>query len=213
MHDQRGSGMQNTTFFTPIWLIKRVADELIAHFEDTGGITDPDVWHPWLGIKPFAGSISPLTGSFREMGDDLKMYMDIPDQYWDVGVLIDTVWQESPAREFGLLDHDMLLDVTVLHVVQERENEPGKPYEGYDVDDLIEKLPYRLLKGIEELEIMVTTAERGDMLVFGVLRNFSYFQVEVEIGNHPGAFAFLSMMGAYGPGAQIYGVERSEEYF
>ncbi|GEM_PF-1972462 len=192
MHDRAGSGMQNTTFFTPGWLVQRVADELIELHETE---TEGEVWHPWLGIKPFSGSISPLTGGYREVGDDLKMYMDIPDQYWDTGVLLDSVWLESPAREFGLLDRDMLLDVTVVHVVQEGQNEPGRPYEGYDIEEEVVKFPYRLLKSIEELEIMTTTAERGDVFIFGVLRNYNYFKVEVEIGQHPGSFAFVSGAG------------------
>lgn len=202
MHDRAGSGMQNTTFFTPAWLVQRVADELIKLYETD---TEGEVWHPWLGIKPFAGSISPLSGRYREVGDDLKMYMDIPDQYWDTGILIDSVWLESPAREFGLLDHDMVLDVTVIHTVQEGENEPGGEYEGYSIDDEASppKFEYRLLKSIEELEIMVTTAARGDMFIFGVLRNYNYFKVEVMIGQHPGAFAFMTGEGA----------EYSFEYF
>lgn len=180
MHDRRGGGgsMQNTTFFTPIWLIVRVADELIAAYEQNKSLTDVEVWHPWLGIKPFTGSLSPLSGQYREVGDDLKMYMDIPDQYWDVGVLLDDVWQESPAREFGLLPRDMLLDVEV-HTVDE------------DV-----KVPYRLLKTVEELEIMVTTADRGDVFVFGVLRNYTYFKVEVIVGQHPGSFSTQAQPGA-----------------
>lgn len=204
VHDRQASGMQNTTFFMPGWLIQRVADELIEFYETD---TEGEVWHPWLGIKPFSGSFSPLTGGYREVGDDLKMYMDIPDQYWDTGVLLDSVWLESPAREFGLLDRDMLLDVTVIHVVQEGEEEPGGPYEGYEIEDDVPKFDYRLLKSIEELEIMVTTAERGDVFIFGVLRNYNYFQVEVEIGQHPGAFAFISGAG------QALSYEFSFEYF
>jgi len=194
MHDLREAGMQNTTFFTPVWLITRVADELIEIYE-TG--SEEEVWHPWLGVKPFAGSISLTRGTYREVGDDLKMYMDIPDQYWDVGVLIDAVWMESPAREFGLLDHDMILDVTVLHVDLETGEE-------------VVKIPYRLIKSVEELEIMVTTAEDGDVFLFGILRNYSYFNLEIEIGQHPGAFTYLSPTS----GAQFTpDLEMSSEYF
>lgn len=204
MHDRGGAGMQNTTFFTPIWLVARVADELIKNFETE---SDEEVWHPWLGIKPYAGSISPLTGRIRQFGDDLKMYMNIPDQYWDVGILVDKVWNESPAREFGLMDHDIILDVEVVHEVQKGENDPGGPYEGYDVKEEVPKIPYTLLKTVEDLEIMVTTAERGDIFIFGVLRNFSYFKVEVEIGQHPGSFTFVVPTGQFGE------TERSWEYF
>ncbi|MBN2081779.1 trypsin-like peptidase domain-containing protein [bacterium] len=201
MHDLREADMQNTTFFTPAWLITRVADELIEIYE-TG--TEDEVWHPWLGVKPFAGSISLARGTYREVGDDLKMYMDIPDQYWDVGVLIDSVWLESPAREFGMLDHDMILDVTVLHVDVETGEETVK-------------IPYRLLKSVEELEIMVTTAEKGDIFLFGVLRNYNYFNIEVEIGQHPGSFTYLSATSGQSlypdPDGYIPDLERSNDYF
>lgn len=204
MHDRGGVGMQNTNFFTPIWLVARVADELIKFYETE---TEDDVWHPWLGIKPFSGSINPLTGQIRQFGDDLKMYMDIPDQYWDTGVLVDSVWQESPAREFGLLNRDIILDVVVIHEVLEGENEPGGNYEGYAIGDEVEKIPYRLLKSVEELEIMVTTAERGDIFIFGVLRNYNYLTIEVEIGQHPGSFTFAIPVGQYAE------VALSWEYF
>lgn len=187
IHDQRSGGMQNTTFFMPVWLVKRVADEIIASYEESGDSDDPDVWHPWLGIKPFAGSVSPLTGQLRTVGDDLKMYLDIPDQYWDVGILIDEVWLESPAREFGILPHDMVVDLVV-----------------FDEDDNV-KVPYRLIKTVEELELLVTTADRGDKFIFGVIRNFKYLTLEVEIGNHPGSFTFLAYTN--------FELERSEDYF
>jgi S1-C subfamily serine protease len=194
IHDRRGGGgsMQNTTFFTPIWLIVRAADEIIACYEKGKDMKDCEVWHPWLGVKTFTGTLSPLTGQMREVGDDLKMYMDIPDQYWDTGILLDSVWTESPAAEFGLLPKDMLLDVQVLRQEGQSKRE-------------VEKIPYRLLKSVEELEVLVTTAERGDIFVFGVLRNYNYFKVEVPIGQHPGAFASIESM--------TIGFEFSNEYF
>ena len=184
LHDRAAAGMQNTTFFTPIWLVKRIADELITIYETN---SEEQVWHPWLGIKPYAGSTNPFTGRIRTVGDDLKMYMNIPDQYWDVGILLDNVWMESPAREYGLMDQDMLLDVTVLDA------------------DLVVKHEYQLLTNISDLEILVTTADRDETFVFGVLRNFKYFKVEVVIGQHPGAFSFVS-------GSNL-AIEDSSEYF
>jgi serine protease Do len=168
MHEHRGGGgsMQNTTFFTPIDIIKRAADEIIADFEAGREI---EVWHPWLGIKPFSGSTN-QQGQIRQVTDDLKMFMNIPQQYWDVGVLIDTVYPESPAREFGLVDKDMIMHVTVL-----------------DADENV-KHPYMLLKSIQDLELMVTTAEEGDIFVFGVLRSGKLFDIEAIIGQHPGEF-------------------------
>jgi S1-C subfamily serine protease len=181
MHDRRGGGgsMQNTTFFIPVWLVKRVADEIIANYESAKPVKDFEVWHPWLGIKPFSGSRSPF-GGIREFSDDLKMYMDIPDQYWDVGILMDKVWYESPAREFGLRDRDIVLDITVL-----------------DVNEDV-KIDYQLIKSIGQVEILVTTADRGDIFVFGVLRNYNYFKVSVPVGQHPGlATAGFEMTSEY----------------
>lgn len=168
MHERRGGGgsMQNTTFFTPIVVIARAAQEIIDDFESGREI---EVWHPWLGIKPFAGSQSPF-GGIREFSDELKMFMDIPEQYWDAGVPLDSVYPESPAREFGLIDQDILMTLTVL-----------------DKDENV-KYDYRLIKGIQDLELMVTTAEEGDIFVFGVLRNGKLFDVEVVVGQHPGEF-------------------------
>jgi len=168
MHERRGGGgsMQNTTFFTPINIIHRAAKEIISDYEAGREI---EVWHPWLGIKPFSGSRN-LSGQIRQVTDDLKMFYNIPYQYWDVGVWLDSVYPESPAREFGLIDKDILLEVEVL--------------------DKNEKVKYKkaLLKSIQDLELMVTTADEGDIFVFGVLRDFKMFNVEVVVGQHPGEF-------------------------
>jgi len=173
MHEHRGGGgsMQNTTFFQPAGLVSRVADDIIG---DRLAGDDIEVWHPWLGIKTFAGTVSLLAGNLRSFSDDLKMFMDIPDQYWDVGIAVDTVYEESPAREYGLLSKDILMAVTIL-----------------DKDEK-EKRPYALLKDIQDLEIMVTTAAPGDIFVFQVLRRHKIFDVEVVVGQHPGAFAYVS---------------------
>ncbi len=188
MHERRGGGgsMQNTTFFTPIWMIRRVVDDIIADFEADREI---EVWHPWLGVKPFSGTRSPLGGGIRVVGDDLKMYMDIPEQYWDTGILLDAVYPESPAKEFGLVDKDMLMHVTV-----------------FDKNENV-KYPYHLLKQIQDLELLVTTAEEGDRFVFGVLRNRKLFDVEVVVGQHPGEFSFLTVTG------QVLSSTNSSEYF
>jgi len=53
-----------------------------------------------------------------------------------------------------------------------------------------EKVKYKKqpLKSIQDLELMVTTADEGDIFVFSVLRDFKLFNVEVVIGQHPGEF-------------------------
>jgi len=188
-HDRRGGGggMQNTTFFLPIWLVKRVATEIIANYESKKPVEDFKVWHPWLGVKTFSGTRSPLTGAIREVGDDLKMYMDIPDQYWDVGILLDQVWVDSPASQYGLRDHDMLVLLEVR----------GK-------DEKV-KVPNMLLKDIETLELLVTTADEGDIFVFDVIRNRKLLSVEVIIGQHPESFSFYS--------ATSLQMEVSSQYF
>jgi S1-C subfamily serine protease len=188
MHEMRGTSprglMQNTTFFTPIWLVKRVASELIANYESKKPVKDFKVWHPWLGIKAY---VNVEAGTDQGVGDDLKMFLDVPDQYWDTGIFIDQIYTDSPASEFGLMPKDYVFSVTVL---DKNENE---------------KIPYTLLKNVETLELMVTTAEKGDIFVFQVLRLPSLLNVEVVVGQHPGAFDFFSR------GALEY--EWSYEYF
>jgi S1-C subfamily serine protease len=171
IHERIGSGMQNTTFFTPVWLLTRVADELILAYEED---READVWHPWLGIKPYAGSTDPFSGRPRVITDDLKMFIDLPYQYWDVGILLDSVYLESPAREFGLMGRDILMEVTVL-----------------DVDGNVRK-PKELLESIDQLELMVTTAQPEDLFIFGLYRDYNYLEVEVIIDDHPGSFQFVS---------------------
>jgi S1-C subfamily serine protease len=187
IHDRRPSDMENTTFFMPTYLIVRVADEIIEQYEKGVKPEDQEIWHPWLGVKPFAGSISAIQPRYREVGDDLKMYMDMPDQYWDVGAPLDNVWQGSPAREFGLLAKDWLMGLTVM-----------------DKDENV-KYPYHHIKSLEDVEIMVNMAKKGDIFVFQVLRLPNLFDVEVEIGQHPGEFDY----GSWGQAS----FERTWEYF
>lgn len=165
-HD-RVSGLQNITFFLPMWLVTRVADEIIFNHE-TQKLED-HVWQPWLGIKTYSGSLNPFTGGMRQVDPQLKMFMDLPDQYWDIGVLLDAVWIESPAREFGLQEMDMLMSVTVLR---------GEHEDVY--------IDYEMLKDIERLELLVSTAQLDDVFVFGVLRFTDedpyWLNVEVVVG-------------------------------
>lgn len=192
IHERRGGGggMQRTTFFTPMWLVKRVADEIIANSKKTKPEPDFKVWRPWLGIKPYAGSTSPLSPGLRQVGDDLRMYMDWPEQYWDVGIWIDRVWTDSPAAEFGIKDRDVLYSLTVV-----KANQMGD-------DEVI--VPYQHLKTVEQLERLVTTAEEDWVFIFGLYRNGRIFDREVEIRQHPGAFS---------AGNFVTGRDDSSEYF
>jgi S1-C subfamily serine protease len=186
--------LQRTTFFTPMWLVKRVADQMIANYSKAKPEPDFKVWRPWLGVKPFAGSRSALTGQIRQVGDDLKMYMDWPDQYWDVGIWVDSVWLDSPAAEYGIKAHDVLYSVTVVV--------PDPDAKG----EYIEKIPYQYLKTVEQLETLVTTAEEGDVFIIGVWRNNRISNKEIVIAQHPGAFTTSSPI----TGTSI---QNSREYF
>jgi S1-C subfamily serine protease len=188
MHDRQAGGgsLQRTTFFQPMWVIKRAADEMIANFEKATPDKDFHPWRPWLGIRPFAGSRSLLSGDIRQVGDDLKMYMDWPEQYWDVGIWIDTVWQDGPAAEFGIKSKDVLYSVTVTRG-----------------DRVI--VPYQYLKTIEQLETLITTSQKGDIFEFGVYHNGRLRDLPVEVRQRPDSFLFISA-------AQSGTLEDSSEY-
>lgn len=174
MHEMRAAGKQGISWFVPVWLMDRIVSELIANYESKKPVVDFKVWHPWLGVRPYVGPILQGLGTGLGIGEDLKMYMNIPDQYWDTGFLVDNVYPDSPCSEYGLLPKDYVFAVTIT-----------------DVNEKV-KVPYHLIKSIQELELMVATAEKGDIFTFQVLRMPNLLNVEVVIGQHPGAFAFFS---------------------
>lgn len=139
-------GMQNVTFFMPATLVKKVIDELIE--------TEEPAFRPWLGIMPYSGSFGMY--GLRELSDDLRMYMNLPDEYWDVGMLIYNVWEGSPAYDAGLRYQDFVV-----------------------------KINGELLKSIGQLEKIVYEAKEGDVLVFGIIRRDRYRDIECEVGDHP----------------------------
>jgi S1-C subfamily serine protease len=102
------------------------------------------------------------------------MFIDWPDQYWDTGIWIDTVWPDSPAAQAGIKDRDILYSVSIVRL-DDKGNE-------HTVRD------YQYLKSVEQLETMVTTASKGDHFIFGVYRNGHTQSREVEIAQHPGAY-------------------------
>ena len=140
-------GLQNVSFFVPSNLLKRIYPELIKK--------KGPAFRPWLGIRPFSGAPT-WRGGIAEVNDALKMYLNLPDEYWDVGVLIADVWDGSPAFDGGLRRTDFLV-----------------------------KLNGKLLKSIGQLEEAVYNAKEGERFVFGLIRNNTYREVEVKIGNHP----------------------------
>src|SRR5205823_644907 len=131
------------TFFTPMWIVKRVADEMIANHETPEPDQGFKAWHPWLGVKPFSGSAD-VFGRTQQVDDSLKMFINWPDQYWDIGVWIDTVWPDSPAAVGGIHAHDILYSLSII-----RPNAKG---------DEVTIQPYQYLKSVEQLETLVTTA-------------------------------------------------------
>ena len=139
-------GMQNVTFFMPSTLVKKVVDQLID--------TEEPAFRPWLGVMPYSGSYGMY--GLRELSDDLRMYMNLPDEYWDVGMLIYNVWEGSPAYEAGLRYQDFVVEVN------------GE-----------------LLKSIGQLEKIIYEAEEGDILVFSLIRRDRYREIECEVGDHP----------------------------
>jgi S1-C subfamily serine protease len=139
--------MQNVNFFMPASLVKRVADQLMA--------TSKPAFRPFLGIQPYSGSFS-ARGGIAEVTDDLKMYMNLPDEYWDVGMLIYNVWEGSPAYEGGLRYQDFVV-----------------------------KVNGDLLKSIGQLEKMVYNAKKGQQIIFGIIRRDRFMEIEVGVGDHP----------------------------
>jgi len=150
--DRSALALQNISFFMPATLVKKVADQLIA--------TGKPAFRPWLGIWPFSGSYGPTDFGYfsgvTELSDDLRMYMNLPDEYWDCGMLVFNVWEGSPAYDAGLRYQDFVVKVN------------GK-----------------LLKTIGELEQMVYEAEEGEVMVFGIIRRDRYLDVDLVVGNHP----------------------------
>lgn len=169
-HDQI-SGLENITFFLPMFIVTRIAEEIISNAESAAAVEDYPIWHPWLGISTYSGSVSPFTGSIRTVDPQLKMFMDVPAEYWDIGILVSEVWQESPAREFGIRPMDMLMTLVVQ-----------------DAEENI-KVEYHLLETIEYLELLVTTADRDEIFNFGLIRNtkddWQWIDVQVVVGQTP----------------------------
>lgn len=139
--------LQNITFFMPADLVQRVAKEL----KETG---EP-AFRPFLGIEPYSGLRSRRVG-ITELTEEIRMYMDLPDAYWDVGVLIADVWEGTPAYDAGLRRQDFII-----------------------------KLDGKLLKTIGQLEEAVYHAKEGQKMVFTVIRRHRIQDFEVVVGDHP----------------------------
>jgi S1-C subfamily serine protease len=135
----------NINFFLPSDLVMRLTAEMIR--------TKKRAARPYLGILPYGQNSQGLA-------DDLRMYYDLPEEYWEVGVLIQAVDQDGPAAEFGLLRGDLVVEVVVF-------------------GDSI------LAESIGELEKMLQTWRVDQVVIFKVLRHEQVVSIPVEIGAAP----------------------------
>ncbi len=150
-HSNPGSvrgDMANINFFMPSDLIAELSREMIR--------TKERAKRPYLGVLPYGR----FSRGFQELGDDLRMYFDLPEQYWDVGVLVQTLDPDSSAMEFGIYRGDLILEVE---------------YSGKKT----------ALKSIGELEKLIQSWEVGQVVNFRVLRRNKIVDVDVEIGFVP----------------------------
>lgn len=145
--------LQNVTFFLPSNLLKRLYPQYLKNKKPA--------FRPWLGILPYP-----------DFNDALKMYIGMPDEYWDVGVIIPRlspvsvpveggksypgVWPGSPAADAGLQGEDVIL-----------------------------KIDGQFIKSIGDLEKIIYNAKEDQIMVFGIVRKGKYQELEVKIGNHP----------------------------
>ncbi len=132
-----GGYLQNVTFYMPSNLLKRLYPQLIE--------TKAPAFRPFMGILPYTG-----------LNDALRMYLGLPDEYWDVGVLIDRVWEGSPAYDSGLSRQDFIV-----------------------------KVDGELVRSIGELEKIIYNAKKDQIFVVGFIRQHRYQELEVKVGNHP----------------------------
>ncbi|MEP0813513.1 MAG: trypsin-like peptidase domain-containing protein [bacterium] len=142
----------NINFFLPSDLVMKFAREMIA--------TGERPFKPYIGILPFA-RIDQVFGRWQEMGDDIRMYFDLPDEFWDVGVLIQEVDGLSPAFEFGLVKGDLIIKF--------------EPTPGNEI----------LIKSVGQLEKLILNCKEGQVVTFHVLRRNAIQKIALEVGNAP----------------------------
>ena len=137
--------MANINFFLPSDLVMKLTAEMIR--------TKKRSARPYLGILPY--------GLYSQgLDDDLRMYYDLPEEYWDIGVLVQALDQDGAAMEFGILRGDLIVEVA------------------YGGDSI-------MVKSIGELEKMLQLWRVGQVVVFKVLRREQVQSIPVEIGAAP----------------------------
>lgn len=158
--------MQGVTFFMPAEQAVRICKEIDK--------TKKNGFRPFVGIffanrmmgtqggAFFAGGGGRRRGTGVIYDDEFKMFMDMPDQYWDVGILIEQLYQGSPGYDAGLRREDVIVRM---------------------------KLPwdkeFKYVRSAIEVEIGINQCKEKDIIVFGLIRDRRYREIAVTIGNHP----------------------------
>ena len=158
--------MQGVTFFMPAEQAVKICKEIDK--------TKKNAFRPFCGIffanrmmgtsggAFFTGGAGTRRGTGVIFDDEFKMFMDMPDQYWDVGLLIEQLYQGSTGYDAGLRREDV---VVRMKVPWERE--------------------FQYIRSPIEIEIGVNQCKEKDIIVFGVIRDRLYREIAVQVGNHP----------------------------
>ena len=180
------TGLQNTNFFMNSDVLRYIADQIIENVKNgcKGGGSDLDcnAFNPYLGIEPW---LSMTQGGFGEFGagqvpNSLRMTLGLPDQYWDVGLLVNDTMPESPARNYGINRGDFLVDVSyTLFPGTERERR-------------VEKEP---LRSTGQLLRILFFMKKDQPITFGVIRNDKYVEITVPVGDYPRSDIRVSARG------------------
>lgn len=136
----------NINFFIPSTMVMRLTNEMIR--------TGKRPFRPYIGILPYQRSR-------QQLADDLRMYFDLPEEYWEIGVLIEAVDETSVAYEFGLMRGDLIVRI---------EPTPG---------NLI------IMDGVGQLEQMIQGWRNKQIVIFHVLRRNMIVEVPVAVGGAP----------------------------
>lgn len=136
----------NINFFMPSTFVMRLANEMIR--------TGKRPFRPYIGILPYQRG-------WQQLDDSLRMYFDLPEEYWDVGILIEQTDETAAAYEFGLMRYDLIVRV--------------EPTAG----NLI------LLKTVGQLEQMIQGWRDKQIVVFHVLRRNMIVEVPLVVSGAP----------------------------
>jgi S1-C subfamily serine protease len=160
----RGGLMQGVTFFMPAAQAIRICKEI--------DITRKKAFRPFMGIFFANKYISTSGGMYFSGGrvggfgtgydDEFKMYIDMPDQYWDVGCLVEQLFLGTTAFESGLRRQDVIVQMKL-------------PWEK----------DFRYVRSAIEVELGINQCKAKDVISFGIIRDRKYKIIQVEVGDHP----------------------------